>query len=70
MRHIEVVRTTKMKESPGQEALLIFFYFNYVLFCAFVLFGTLCFFYQDDATSWLEAKYSDKVSWEKDFKGI
>lgn len=59
-----------MKESPGQEALLIFFYFNFLLFCSFLLFGTWSFFYQDDATAWLEAKYSDKESWEKDFKGI
>ena len=51
-------------------ALLIFFYFNFLLFCSFLLFGTWCFFYQDDATAWLEAKYTDKESWEKDFKGI
>lgn len=41
-----------------------------MLFCAFLLFGTWCFFYQDDATAWLEAKYTDKESWERDFKGI
>lgn len=34
------------------------------------MFGTWCFFYQDDATTWLEAKYADKASWERDFKGI
>ena len=67
---MEVVKFTKMRESPGQGALLLFFYFNFMLFCAFLLFGTWCFFYQDDANSWLEAKYSDKVAWEKDFKGI
>ena len=67
---MEVVKFTKMRESPGQAALLLFFYFNFMLFCAFLLFGTWCFFYQDDANAWLEAKYSDKAAWEKDFKGI
>ena len=43
--HVEVIKITKMKESPGQDALLIFFYFNFVLFCAYVLFSALCFFY-------------------------
>jgi hypothetical protein len=70
LKHFEVIKANKMKKSPGQEALLIFFYFNFVLFCAFLLFGTWCFFYQDDATAWLEAKYADKSSWERDFKGI
>jgi hypothetical protein len=45
LKHTEVVKTTKMKESPGQEALLIFFYFNFVLLSAFLLFGTWCAFY-------------------------
>ena len=67
---MEYVKTTKMKTQPGESALLIFFYFNYILFCAFLLFGTWCFFYQDDAMAWLEVKYSDKVDWENDFKGI
>lgn len=45
MKHMEVVKFTKMRESPGQAALLLFFYFNFMLFCAFLLFGTWCFFY-------------------------
>lgn len=70
MKSLEVIKTSKMKTQPGQHALLIFFYFNFVLFCAYLLVGTWCFLYQDDAVSWLEAKYTDKVSWERDFKGI
>jgi hypothetical protein len=38
-----------------------------MLICTFLLFGTWCFFYQDDAISWLEARFSDKAAWEKDF---
>jgi len=70
LQHLEVVKASKTKESPGQGSLLIFFYFNFILFSAFMLFGTWCTFYQDDATAWLEAKYADKAAWEKDFKGI
>ncbi len=50
--------------------MLVFFYFIFVLFSAFLLFGTWCCFYQDDSIAWLEAKYADKESWEMDFKGI
>jgi hypothetical protein len=57
LKDSEFVRTTKKKDSPGQGLLLVFFYFNFLLFCAYLLFGTWCFFYQDDATAWLEAKY-------------
>lgn len=68
LKHIEkVVRTSKMKESPGQDALVLFFYFNFMLICFFLLFGTWCFFYQDDAIAWLEGKYSDKEAWDRDF---
>lgn len=67
----EVVKVTKMKKSPGQESLLIFFYFNFLLFCSYLLFGTWCFFYQDDVSTWLDAKYSENSeTWEKDFKNI
>lgn len=59
-----------MKESPGQEYLLLFFYFNFVLFSVYTLFGTFCTFYQQDATDWLEAKYLDKHQWDQDFKGM
>ena len=59
-----------MKVRPGQDALIVFFYFNFMLICSYLLFGMWCFFYQDDAMTWLEAKYSDKEDWETDFKGV
>jgi hypothetical protein len=58
-----------MKERPGQNMLIIFFYFNYMIICVFLLFGTWCFFYQSDANAWLEARFSDKATWDKDFNG-
>jgi hypothetical protein len=70
LQHFNVVKLSKMKESPGQEYLLLFFYFNFVLFSIYTLFGTFCIFYQQDATAWLEAKYLDKHSWDSDFKGL
>ena len=70
LKHIEVVRITKVKVRPGQDALTLFFYLSFILICAFLLFGTWCFFFQDDATAWLESKYSDKESWEKEFSGL
>lgn len=69
LTHLQVVRTTKMKESPGQEALLIYFYFNFILFASFLLFGTWCTFFQDDASAFLDARWANKASWEEDFKG-
>ena len=64
LQHFDVVKMSKMKESPGQESLLLFFYFNFVLFSIYTLFGTFCTFYQQDATAWLEAKYLDRNSWD------
>jgi len=49
-----------MKARPGQDSLIVYFYFNFALICAYLLFGTWCFFYQDDATAYLETRYSDK----------
>ena len=34
------------------------------------MFGTWCLFYHDDATAWLEAKFADHATWERDFKGV
>jgi len=56
-----------MKVNPGQNTLILFFYFNFILICSFLLFGTWCFFYQNDATTWLEARFSDKATWEQEY---
>lgn len=64
-----MVRTTKMKARPGQDSLIVYFYLNFVLICAYLLFGTWCFFYQDDATAYLEARYADKQVWDSEYSG-
>lgn len=56
-----------MKVNPGQNTLILFFYFNFILICSFLLFGTWSFFYQNDATTWLEARFSDKNTWEQEY---
>ena len=59
-----------MKELPGQGMLIVFFCLNYIIICAFLLSATWCFFFQTDGNAWLEARFSDKQSWERDFQNL
>jgi hypothetical protein len=54
------VRTTKMKELPGQPMMIVFFCLNYIIICGFLLAGTWCFLFQKDGNAWLEGRYSDR----------
>ena len=55
-----------MKDHPGQDLIMMFFYGAFLLFVFYGAFGVMCLFYQEETIAWVEARYSSNEGIEGD----